>query len=209
MSVIDEIEGERRRIADFVATLSDADLSTQSLCASWNVREVAQHLLMPLVTSLPVVAVAMVRARFDFDRANLALTARLDGRSADELARGLRIHARHGFTPPGMPHEAPLTDLIVHGQDMARPLRRSLAPPLAAVLTALSFTLSRKGRAMTGVRVDGLAWRASDADWGEGEGAEVRGSALDLLLAATGRACALDDLRGAGVAPLATRLDRR
>lgn len=96
MTLLDQIAAERGRVADLVADLSEADLATTSLCAGWSVREVAQHLLMPLVTPLPVVMIAMARSRFDFDRANLRLTARLDTTPVSEIVAGLR-------TTPGTP----------------------------------------------------------------------------------------------------------
>jgi hypothetical protein len=48
-------------------------------------------------------------------------------------------------------------------------------------------------------RIAGLTLRATDTDWTHGEGPVVEGRLLDLLMAATGREAALDDLAGNGV----------
>jgi len=55
-------------------------------------------------------------------------------------------------------------------------------------------------------RIDGLRLVATDADWSHGDGAEVTGPRLPLLLAMTGRTAAVDALSGAGVATLRSRM---
>jgi hypothetical protein len=55
-------------------------------------------------------------------------------------------------------------------------------------------------------RAAGLTLRATDADWSAGTGPEVAGPAVSLALAITGRAPALADLSGAGVATLRARM---
>ena len=116
------IAQERRTLADTLSGLDTRQWTTASLCRGWTVHDVAAHLLMPLVTSLPRVLLAMARSGFSFDRANVKLTAAVARRSNDEIVLGIRSNAEHRFTPPGMGFEAPLTDAIVHGQDIRRPL---------------------------------------------------------------------------------------
>lgn len=43
------IAQERRRIADLIDSLDDAQLATDSLCSGWDIKTVAAHLLTPLV----------------------------------------------------------------------------------------------------------------------------------------------------------------
>jgi hypothetical protein len=54
-------------------------------------------------------------------------------------------------------------------------------------------------------RIAGLTLRATDADWRTGAGPEVSGPLLSLVLAMTGRAAALADLSGDGLATLRSR----
>jgi hypothetical protein len=54
-------------------------------------------------------------------------------------------------------------------------------------------------------RVAGLTLTATDADFTIGSGPEVSGPALALLLAASGRKSALDELTGPGVDELRKR----
>lgn len=207
MGDIEIIAGERRRVADLAETLTEEQLHTRSLCEAWSVRDVLAHLLMPLVTSRSTAVTTIVRARGSFDRANVLLTSRLGGMSVQELADGLRLHAAHPFRPPGMSLAAPLTDLLVHTQDVARPLGIPHVPPAAGVGTALAFLTRgaprgfvRKGTA------DGLSLHATDLDrvWGSGEA--VRGRGIDLVLALTGRTSALALLDGPGIDLLGRRL---
>jgi len=50
-----------------------------------------------------------------------------------------------------------------------------------------------------------LKLRATDVDWTFGDGPEVAGPGMDLILAMSGRASALDDCTGEGVATLRAR----
>jgi len=54
-------------------------------------------------------------------------------------------------------------------------------------------------------RVAGIKLRATDADWSFGDGPEVSGPIVSLVLAMTGRKPALDGLSGDGVATLRSR----
>jgi hypothetical protein len=47
--------------------------------------------------------------------------------------------------------------------------------------------------------------RATDVDWTFGDGPEVAGPAMDLILAISGRSAALDACTGDGVATLRSR----
>jgi hypothetical protein len=100
-----------------------------------------------------------------------------------------------------------LVDALVHSQDIARPLGRTLpVPPDAAALAAAQVW--RKGwpfyprRRFAGVRL-----AATDTGWAAGEGSEIRGTTGDLLLVLTGRGAAvLEDLDGDGVPELRNRV---
>ncbi|MFT4128079.1 MAG: maleylpyruvate isomerase family mycothiol-dependent enzyme [Gordonia sp. (in: high G+C Gram-positive bacteria)] len=208
MALIDLIADERERVADFAAQLSTDDLAAQSLCEAWTVRDVLGHLLMPLVTPMPRVVLAMARHRFDFNKASIGLSRRVGERPLDDLVAGLREHARDEFTPPGLPLDAPPTDLLVHGQDMARPIGRELDPPVGSVLIGLDFITGPKGvKAFPVADLQGYRMVATDGDWARGDGPEISGRALDLLLCLTGRSEPLSELAGRGVAVLAQRLD--
>jgi uncharacterized protein (TIGR03083 family) len=124
---------ERLSLADFLDGLDEAEWATQSLCAEWTVRDVAAHLTIPTRTSLPGMVIAMVMARGDFHRmTSRGAGARAAAFTAAQLTEQLRETAGSTRRMPGSGPMAPLVDILVHGQDIARPLgrRRSLLPSL-------------------------------------------------------------------------------
>lgn len=205
------IADERRRVARLVEGLSPQQLAAASLCEGWTVRDVAAHLLMPLVTPMPKVVLAMALSGFEFDRANRRLTAAVVQRSVDEIIAGLREKADHPFKPPGMSHAAPLTDLLVHQQDIRRPL--GLAPDLVTerleiCLGAVADAAERGGMLVSKGTVEGLRLEATDIDWSRGEGHVVRGTGEVLLMVLSGRTAALPEIDGDGADLLRSRLIR-
>lgn len=125
--------------------------------------------------------------------------------------RGMVGSRRHnvGITP-----FETLIDIVVHGQDIAVPLGRSLPVPPEVSATAASrvwdYQSSRGGRRTASVfkslPYDGLHMVATDTDWSVGEGPELRGPVLSLLLLLTGRQVVLPELAGPGAAVLTERL---
>lgn len=202
------IAEERLNTADILTGLDDHQWATQSLCTEWKVRDVAAHLLMPLVISGPRFGAALVRAGFDFNKANLRLTAQVAQRSNNEIIDGLREHATSRFKPPGMGPIAPLTDCIVHGQDMWRPLgiEHHIDPERQRLV--LDFVAGGRVNGLVPEnRLFGLRFQATDLDWVLGEGEPVTGPAEALMMAITGRVAALADLApGPGVDVLRSRV---
>lgn len=128
-AVFAEIAAERRLVADTLTTLTTDQWQTQSLCSAWTVRDVAAHLLMPLVTPLWKFGLTMVKARGNFDKANQDLTRRVCTEHGSRLPELLAANADSRFTPPGKSPLAPLTDVLVHGEDIRRPLNLHYAIP--------------------------------------------------------------------------------
>ena len=202
------IAQERRRAADLIEPLTPEQLRTPSLCTEWTVHDVAAHLLMPLMTPLSRVLTTMVKSRFDFNRANVRLSKAVSSqRPATAIAAGLRARADHPFKPPGSGYEAPLTDLLVHQQDIRRPLGLGLDLDPDHLRVCLDYVASGKAKGVASARrLAGLRLEATDLDWSAGDGALVRGPGEALLLGMAGRAVALTDLDGPGVALLRQRL---
>jgi len=206
-----EIADERRRVADLIDSLTPEQLATPSLCEGWTVQVVAGHLLMPLVTPLPRVVLSLVRHRLSFDRANDALSRAVARRPAAELAAGLRQRAATAFKPPGLGFEAPLNDLLVHQQDIRRPLGLPAELVPERVRVCLDFHAARR---QPGSALDGIRLEATDLDWvhdpqspgPDDGGAVLRGPAEALLLVLNRRYVALDELDGTGLGPVKSRI---
>lgn len=200
------IAAERRRTADLIDSLTPAQLDTPSLCGSWTVREVAGHLVSPLVGSPWTLLPLVVRAGFRLHVANARLAQEVARRPAAELAAALREHAEHRFRPPVVGYFGQLTDLQVHGLDIRRPLGLPADLDPDRVRTSLDFLIG--GRAVGFVdrrRVAGLRFEATDLGWASGDGPVVRGTGEAMLLTLTGRRVALPELEGDGVAVLTGR----
>lgn len=194
---------ERRALADLVAGLTPEQLATPSLCAGWTVQDVAGHLAGTLTGSLTEFFVAMARSGFSFARANTRMTKAQGARPVAELVATLREHADSHFVPPGMDWTAPLTDTMVHREDITVPLGLPSERPVASWLVALDFLVSpRARRGFVRGLLPGVRLVATDADWSHGTGPEVRGPAAALALAVTARPAGRGDLSGPGLEEL-------
>ncbi len=200
------IADERRGLADLLEGLDEAQWDSPSLCEGWTVRTVAGHLTAGWNISIPRFVVAIVRHR-GFDRANDHLSRGLGDRPTAEIVADLREHAEERFTPPGFGPEAPLTDLLVHGLDIRRPLGIARDLPADRAEIVLGMVTSKKGAKAVGPKggLTDLCFRATDSPWRRGEGAEVTGTTEALLLGLTGRTAALDELGGDGAATFRER----
>ncbi|MGD9986949.1 maleylpyruvate isomerase family mycothiol-dependent enzyme [Pseudonocardia sp.] len=200
------VSAERRRLADHVAVLTDAQLASRSLCTEWTVRDVLAHLTTTTRLTVPLLLGAAIRARGSFDRMEVDLAARRAAAfTTGQLVAQLRESAGSSRRFPGSSPMDPLMDLVIHGQDISRPLGVPYASPPEVVTASLDHVAANK--LMGGPkRLAGVRLVSSDSGWTHGEGAEVRGADVDLLLVASGRRSGLAGLAGPGVDVVAARL---
>ncbi|GAB2694315.1 maleylpyruvate isomerase family mycothiol-dependent enzyme [Nocardia thraciensis] len=179
---------ERLALADYLDGLPESEWSRRSLCDGWTVHEVLAHVTMSNRDTLWGTIAGIVRARLDWNRMTaVQATERAARFTPAELIAQLREGADLHRRAPGAGVADLLVDIIVHGQDIARPVGRTLHSPPERVVVALDQVL---GSRFYGApqRVRGMRLTATDADWTYGEGAqEVRGPVIDHLLRATGR----------------------
>lgn len=198
MDLFSAIADERRGLAELFAGLIPEQQNTQSLCSAWTVRQVVGHLVMPMEVGMPRVVLSVLRHGGSFDKANDSIARQLAKRPYEELVAILRDKADSRFMPPGQGPDAPLTDVLVHGLDITRPLgiERGLSADLVKV--ALDYLVSPAGKGL--IKHSGLhdvRLEASDLDWAHGDGPAVRGTGQALLLALTGRSAGRQELSGA------------
>jgi uncharacterized protein (TIGR03083 family) len=200
------VNAERLALAAFVAELDDAQWSTQSLCEAWTVRDVIAHLTVTTRLSVLRVLVAGVRARGSFDRMEVNLAAGRASRYTNaELVAQLRESAESQRRTPMSTPMDPLMDLVIHSQDVARPLGLPYTSPPEVVAASLAYVANN--RFMGGPRrLAGVQAVSTDTGWSVGEGPVVQGHDIDLLLAVAGRPAALDALAGPGLERLAAQL---
>lgn len=197
------VHTERAALLADLAHLDDAQWERPSLCEGWTVHDVVAHLVDTARTTRLGFVTSMVRARFDFDRLNAQGVARERGDSPRVTLERLRQAASRTSTPPA-PLDSRLVEEVVHGEDIRRPLGLTRAYPREAVVRALRLQL-RTPASFGGAKelTSRVRLTATDADVTVGDGPEVRGPALSLLLAVSGRPVAPDELDGPGAASLA------
>jgi uncharacterized protein (TIGR03083 family) len=121
-----------------------------------------------------------------------------------ETLAAFRAVVSDSTAPPG-PGETPLGEVLVHAEDIRRPLGLHHAYPVAAVEQVARFYAGSNAIIGGKRRVAGLRLRPTDAGWFIGDGPVVEGPAMSLVLAITGRRAALADLNGPGLEILAER----
>jgi len=198
---------ERRDLADLLERLDDAQWSTLSLCAGWDVRTVAGHLVSALSPSPWPLVAAVLRSGGRPHVANDLLARRAAREPTARIVALLRERADRRAAPPVVGARGPLTDVLVHGGDIRLPLGLPHHPEGEHVRPALDFVTS--GRPVGFVPRDllaGLRLVADDLDQAWGAGTSVTGAGIDLLMAACGRTAVLPRLDGPGLPVLRERL---
>jgi uncharacterized protein (TIGR03083 family) len=198
------IHSERSQMVETWAALSAEQWATASWCAGWSVQDVAGHVLAAAEQTPVNFYKELISAGLKFNVFTDRGARRLAAVGPAELVR--RLEARTSTTNhPPAPVMAMLGEIVVHGEDIRRPLGLEHRSPEAA-LVALADSW-KNSNLLIGAkrRTAGLSLRATDADWAHGDGPEVRGPLISLVMAMVGRKGAHADLAGEGLAILAPR----
>jgi uncharacterized protein (TIGR03083 family) len=193
----DAVALERLALADLLESLTPEKLGQASLCAGWTIKHVAAHLTTLFSVTMPQMSIRIVRNRFNFAKAVNQLTNEMVARPIEEIVADLRKHASDTKHPPTLPF-APLTDVIIHGEDIRRPLGLTREVPFESVAAAMSFLTGGRAQGFApNARVKGLRFQSTDGDGVWGSGQLIHGPALSLAMGIMGRRVALKELGGA------------
>ncbi len=198
------IHGERSEMADTLDSLSGEQWSTASWCQSWSVKDTAGHILAAAEQTPANFYKELLLARFRFHVFTDRAAMRLASIESDELVRRLRARTTTTNHPPA-PVMAMLGEIVVHGEDIRRPLgleHQSPQPALVAVADSWKNSNLLIGAKR---RIAGLRLQATDAEWLHGDGPEVSGPLASLILAMVGRKQVHPDLAGEGLEVLSSR----
>ncbi|MFI6443505.1 maleylpyruvate isomerase family mycothiol-dependent enzyme [Kitasatospora sp. NPDC050543] len=196
---------ERRALLADLEQLTPAQWASPSLCPGRSVRDTLAHMAATARMTPTGFALKMARAGFRFEAmASREIAELTRGTSLDTMARfAEQVDSVTG--PPG-PADTWLGETVVHAEDIRRPLGIGHDYQAEALTRCADFY--RGSNLLIGGkhRVAGLTLRATDLDWSAGDGPEVSGPMISLLLALTGRPAGLADLAGEGAPVLAERL---
>jgi uncharacterized protein (TIGR03083 family) len=198
------IHSERAQMAETWATLSSGQWAAQSWCEGWSVQDTAGHIVAAAEQTPVNFYKEMASAGFRFNVFADRGARRLASIGPDELVRRLRARTSTTNHPPA-PVMAMLGEIVVHGQDIRRPLGLKHRPPEAALVAVADSWKNSNLLIGAKRRITGLRLRATDAQWQHGDGPDVSGPLLSLILAMTGRTAVQPDLSGEGVTELAAR----
>jgi uncharacterized protein (TIGR03083 family) len=204
-SVWPTIHAERAALADDLAGLTPEQWAMPTMCSEWNVHDVLAHQLSAAKMTPPKFFLNFAGAGFNFNKfAAKQVAVESAGGPAATLA-AFRTAQDRRSAPPG-PKDTWLGEAFVHGEDIRRPLGITREYPLGEVARALAFYAGSNVIIGGKTRVAGLTLKATDLDFSIGSGPIVTGPVMSLLLAASGRQVALDELSGPGVDTLRTRV---
>jgi uncharacterized protein (TIGR03083 family) len=202
----DMIHSERRALVETLEGLGSEQWDAPSLCAGWTVRHVAGHIMAGAEQTPARFFQGLAVNAFRFNTMMDRDAHRLGALPPSEIVERLRARTTTTNHPPA-PVLAMLGEVVVHGEDIRRPL--GLRGEAAADATVACLEMYKGASFPVGgkKRIAGLRVTATDAGWSHGNGPEVSGPGISLLLAMAGRRAGLDSLSGDGVAVLASRLD--
>ena len=201
------IHAERAALAATLAGLSDEQWAHDTLCPGWTVKDVAAHVIStPQIgwRQMPGMVLRNLGRGY-----NTLIFREVKRRSERETRESILADFERFATSthhvPTTTSVEPLMDVLVHHQDIVRPLglRRDMPPEAAAAAADRSRTLSLLMGSRRVVR--GTRMVATDVDWERGSGPTITGPAQELLMLCSGRAPDPDLVSGDGLALLATR----
>jgi uncharacterized protein (TIGR03083 family) len=198
------IHAEREMLAADLDSLDVTLWSTPSLCDDWTVRDVLAHMTATAKMTPPTFFAKMIASGFSLKKLQAKdIVTESGGSPTDTLAR-FKAEVNSTKHPPG-PTDSWLGEVIVHAEDIRRPLGLNHQYPTEAAVRVANFYQGSNLLIGAKKRIAGLQLRATDANWSHGAGPEVAGPIVSLVLAMTGRQAPLADLSGDGLATLSSR----
>ncbi len=208
------IDDQRTRTTDLLERLPAEQWGHPSLCRHWTVRHVAAHLTLQHEALRNVMAFIARNPRM-LRSVTLNATIHESAVLQAQLLSDQEIIARIRAMIGSRRHNAfvtpleTLTDILVHGQDIAIPLGLDLSMLPAASELAATRRWDTRGTWLAKVNrklpLDGYRLSATDTSWTRGQGPDVAGPIGALLLLLTGRDAALEQLSGDGAEHLRSR----
>ena len=207
------IDDQRCRVADLLESLTHEQWEHPSLCDGWTVRDVGAHLTLQQMTLAQAVRLVLRNPSqaLDVNRIIRESSRRQAAAlSTEAIVAAIRATVGQRRHNPGVTHRETLIDNLVHGMDIAIPLRLDLEIPTDAAVEAAarvrSFDGTGRNRVFRDIPLREFRLVATDSAWSAGDGPEIRGPIRALLLLLTGRPAGLGDVTGPGADALRRQL---
>ncbi|MCD2262715.1 maleylpyruvate isomerase family mycothiol-dependent enzyme [Dietzia aurantiaca] len=197
----------RQDLADDLAGLDDAQWRQPTLCAEWDVEHVVAHLSAAASVGKWAWMRSIVGSGF---RPTVHNDRRLREHLGSTPRETLEIFGAviNSTVAPTGDLPAYLGEVIVHSEDIRYPLGLPSRCDVDAATEVARFYVSRNFTVNSKSAAAGLKLRATDGPFSAGDGPEVSGPTLALVMAMAGRRSDLDQLTGDGMPLLVDRLDR-
>lgn len=198
------VHEERASLADDLAGLDGDQWQGPTLCGDWVVEDVVAHLTAAASVGTVRWLLSILAARFDPDVHNRRRLAEHRGQTPSDTLSRFRQVITSTTSPTG--HIAAwLGEVVVHAQDIRRPLGLERAPSVQAVTEVARFYARRDFTVAGHSAIAGLRLEATDGPFRAGDGPLVSGTTLALTMAMAGRSVYCHDLTGPGVSTLHAR----
>lgn len=178
---------QRRELASILRSLTADEWAHDSLCAGWTVRDVAAHVIATPQVNSAKAYWDTVKARGAISKVGFADAKRRGAAPIEHILADYDRLTDRRHRLLGVSYRDVLCDVLVHTQDIVRPLGRSHSMPVAAAAVAAD-------------RARQLAWLfgsskllkehrlvATDHDWARGKGPVIEAPMAELLMLSAGR----------------------
>ncbi len=192
------IHEEREALVATLGDLTDDQWEAPSLCGTWTVRQTAAHVMSGAEQTGPRFFKGMAANGMRFNTMMDRDARRLGALPPAEIVERLRARTTTTNHPPA-PIMAMLGEVVVHGEDIRRPLGLEARSTGDAVVACLEMYKTASFPVGGKKRIAGLRLLATDVDWSCGDGPKVAGPGRALVLAMTGRPAGIEGLEGDGL----------
>jgi uncharacterized protein (TIGR03083 family) len=188
----DAVADERRVLVADLARLSQDDWNRPSLCDAWSIRDVVGHFIRLESVyrySAPFfLGIARYGLRLNtYIREDARRRAR--GVTTDELVDAFS-KTRYETAPFAAWHPiaaVPLSELVVHGQDIRMPLGLTRVFDVQRLVPVANLLKRRLGVLGRGGRPSDVRFEATDTDWSWGKGEVVHAPLESIVMRLAGR----------------------
>jgi uncharacterized protein (TIGR03083 family) len=178
VEIWEAVRDETLDLVERLAELDDEQWNFPSLCARWRIRDVLAHVTAGAEGAFGVRAIVggMLRHGFNYNRW-VAADGQVRGHQDPEVVlKALLNTVANRKTPPGARPVRGLSHVLIHGQDMCRPLGIKRDLPAAHLVPVADFVKDDVHLFGAKKRIAGLKLTATDMDWSHWERTRGEGS---------------------------------